>query len=187
MPGTILHLCAVRFVPRNGLRATPPTTASDVEINVKIIHLAHGEPRFRDVGPSRIGKASREFLGAECIGPDAEHIARLLAWALQMKLTVDAMLAMLFYHPVVEEGAVVRSGDRKVSLKRNAERAVKPVRRCAFQASGLAGNGLRIQRFQGILKGGRGERSLMNGEQLARVIVEQRGGQRPPADRTRYR
>ena len=40
----------------------------------------------------------------EWIGPDAEHIAHLLAWALQMKLTVDAMLEMPFYHPVVEEG-----------------------------------------------------------------------------------
>jgi len=43
-------------------------------------------------------------LGAEWIGPDAEHIAHLLAWALQMKLTVDAILEMPFYHPVVEEG-----------------------------------------------------------------------------------
>ncbi|MBC8740334.1 dihydrolipoyl dehydrogenase [Paraburkholderia sp. UCT31] len=75
-----------------------------------------GEVSFEDQGRSRVmlknrglmhvyvDNVSRQFLGAEWIGPDAEHIAHLLAWALQMKLTVDAMLAMPFYHPVVEEG-----------------------------------------------------------------------------------
>ncbi len=51
-----------------------------------------------------VDTTSRRFVGAEWIGPDAEHIAHLLAWALQMKLTVDTMLEMPFYHPVVEEG-----------------------------------------------------------------------------------
>jgi len=75
-----------------------------------------GEVSFEDQGRSRVmlrnrglmhvyvERNSRRFLGAEWIGPDAEHIAHLLAWALQMKLTVDAMLEMPFYHPVVEEG-----------------------------------------------------------------------------------
>jgi dihydrolipoamide dehydrogenase len=44
------------------------------------------------------------FLGAEMIGPRAEHIGHLLSWACQAGLTVDAMLDMPFYHPVVEEG-----------------------------------------------------------------------------------
>jgi dihydrolipoamide dehydrogenase len=44
------------------------------------------------------------FLGAEMVGPRAEHIGHLLAWALQLDLTVDQMLEMPFYHPVVEEG-----------------------------------------------------------------------------------
>ena len=38
------------------------------------------------------------------IGPDAEHIGHLLAWAIQAELTVEQTLAMPFYHPVVEEG-----------------------------------------------------------------------------------
>jgi len=75
-----------------------------------------GEVSFEDQGRSRVmlrnrglmhvyvDRGTRRFLGAEWIGPDAEHIAHLLAWALQMGLTVDAMLAMPFYHPVVEEG-----------------------------------------------------------------------------------
>ena len=75
-----------------------------------------GKVSFEDQGRSRVmlrnrglmhvyvDKTTRVLLGAEWMGPDAEHIAHLLAWALQMKLTVDAMLEMPFYHPVVEEG-----------------------------------------------------------------------------------
>lgn len=44
------------------------------------------------------------FLGAEMVGPDAEHIGHLLAWSLQMELSLDQMLAMPFYHPVLQEG-----------------------------------------------------------------------------------
>lgn len=49
-------------------------------------------------------RGSGVFLGAEMAGPAMEHIAHLLAWCVQQKLTVDQMLAMPFYHPVVEEG-----------------------------------------------------------------------------------
>jgi dihydrolipoamide dehydrogenase len=44
------------------------------------------------------------FLGAEMIGPRAEHLGHLLAWACQARMTVDQMLEMPFYHPVIEEG-----------------------------------------------------------------------------------
>ena len=47
---------------------------------------------------------SGRFLGAEMIGPRAEHIGHLLSWAAQAGLSVAAMLDMPFYHPVVEEG-----------------------------------------------------------------------------------
>lgn len=74
-----------------------------------------GKVSFEDQGRSRVmlrnrglmhvyvEKASQRFVGAEWIGPGAEHIAHLLSWALQMDLTVDAMLEMPFYHPVIEE------------------------------------------------------------------------------------
>ena len=52
---------------------------------------------YAEVGTGR-------FLGAEMLGPEAEHIGHLLAWALQMECTIPQMLAMPFYHPVVEEG-----------------------------------------------------------------------------------
>ena len=78
-------------------------------------HVA-GEVSFEDQGRSRVmlrnqGRlrvygepGTQRFLGAEMIGPDAEHIGHLLSWALQAKMTVAQMLEMPFYHPVVEEG-----------------------------------------------------------------------------------
>jgi dihydrolipoamide dehydrogenase len=65
------------------------------------------------------------FLGAEMIGPDAEHIGHLLAWARQMNLSVDQMLEMPFYHPVVEEGlrTALRDARIKLALIASARRA----------------------------------------------------------------
>jgi dihydrolipoyl dehydrogenase len=58
------------------------------------------------------------FLGAEMLGPAAEHIGHLLAWARQLELTVAQMLAMPFYHPVVEEG--LRTALRHAQAKLDA-------------------------------------------------------------------
>lgn len=44
------------------------------------------------------------FLGAEMVGPAAEHLAHLLAWSCQQGMTIHRMLEMPFYHPVIEEG-----------------------------------------------------------------------------------
>lgn len=75
-----------------------------------------GEVSFEDQGRSRVmlrnrglmhlyaDKATGQFLGAEWTGPRAENIAHLLAWSYQQGLTIAQMLAMPFYHPVVEEG-----------------------------------------------------------------------------------
>ncbi|WP_066455654.1 dihydrolipoyl dehydrogenase [Castellaniella caeni] len=51
-----------------------------------------------------VRRADKRFVGAEMVGPDAEHVAHLLAWALQMGLTVTQMLRLPFYHPTIEEG-----------------------------------------------------------------------------------
>lgn len=51
-----------------------------------------------------VERGSGRFLGAEMVGPDAEHLAHLLAWAHQARLTVGEMLDSPFYHPVIEEG-----------------------------------------------------------------------------------
>ena len=65
------------------------------------------------------------FLGAEMLGPEAEHIGHLLAWALQMKLTVAQMLEMPFYHPVIEEGlrTALRDAQAKRELAAQTQRA----------------------------------------------------------------
>jgi dihydrolipoamide dehydrogenase len=55
------------------------------------------------------------LIGAEMIAPDAEHLAPLLAWAIQEKLTIDEILAMPVYHPVLEEG--VRTALRNLAGK----------------------------------------------------------------------
>ena len=44
------------------------------------------------------------LLAAEMCAPGAEHLAHLLALAVEAKMTVADMLAMPFYHPVLEEG-----------------------------------------------------------------------------------
>jgi dihydrolipoamide dehydrogenase len=59
------------------------------------------------------------------LGPEAEHIGHLLAWALQMKLTIAQMLDMPFYHPVIEEGlrTALRDAQTKIELAAEARRA----------------------------------------------------------------
>lgn len=45
-----------------------------------------------------------QLLAAEMCVPAAEHLAHLLALAVEQQMTVGEMLAMPFYHPVLEEG-----------------------------------------------------------------------------------
>jgi dihydrolipoamide dehydrogenase len=84
----------------------------------ELIHrnFVTGRVSFEDQGRSRVLLKNKgvlhvyadantgRFLGAEMIGPSAEHIGHLLAWAHQAGMTVTEMLCMPYYHPVVEEG-----------------------------------------------------------------------------------
>ena len=47
---------------------------------------------------------TQRLLGAELLVTEAEHMAHMLAWSIQQQLTVKQLLAMPFYHPVLEEG-----------------------------------------------------------------------------------
>ncbi len=90
-----------------------------------------GEVSFEDQGRSRVmlkntglmhvyaDKATGRFVGAEWMGPRAENIAHLLAWSYQQNLTIAQMLAMPFYHPVVEEGlrTALRDAQAKLSVQ----------------------------------------------------------------------
>ena len=48
-------------------------------------------------------KASKQLIGAELFMADAEHLAHMLAWVIQQKMTVMDILRLPFYHPVMEE------------------------------------------------------------------------------------
>jgi dihydrolipoamide dehydrogenase len=97
-----------------------------------------GRVSFADQGRSRVmlknrgalhvygERATGRFLGAEMLGPAAEHIAHLLAWSAQRGDTVQQMLDSPFYHPVVEEG--LRSALR--DLQRALRMGPVPVERC---------------------------------------------------------
>jgi len=86
-----------------------------------------GEVSFEGQGRSRVmlrnkgllhvygEQGTGRFLGAEMIGPNAEHLAHLLAWAHQNQMTISDMLDMHFYHPVIEEG--VRTALRDLNAK----------------------------------------------------------------------
>lgn len=79
----------------------------------------------KNVGRTRIW-ATRDdgvLRAAELAGPGAEHMAHLLAWAVQQGLTVDAALRMPFYHPVLEEGLRTALQGVRADLQRGAGEA----------------------------------------------------------------
>ena len=65
--------------------------------------------------------------------PRAEHLAHLLAWACQSGMTVEQMLHMPYYHPVVEEG--VRSALR--DLYENLLRGPQEIEHCTDCTPGM--------------------------------------------------
>ena len=91
---------------------------------------AHGEVEWgrqgrarvlgKNVGLTRVfaRRADRVLSGAEMAGPGAEHMGHLVAWAVQQGLTVDAVLEMPFYHPVLEEGLRTALRELRAGLDR---------------------------------------------------------------------
>lgn len=49
-------------------------------------------------------RATGALLGAELVAPAGEHLAHLLAFAVERRLRVDEVLDLPFYHPTLEEG-----------------------------------------------------------------------------------
>lgn len=102
-------------------------TTLEQQYSDKTDQLVIGEVSFRNQGRSRVmlvnkghmriyaDRQSKRFLGAEIVGPAAEHLAHLLSWAHQMHMTIPQMLDMPFYHPVIEEG--LRTALRDVNAK----------------------------------------------------------------------
>lgn len=112
--------------------------ASHAELVAEGTAFATGTVSFADQGRSRVMGVNRgalhvyadrrdgRFLGAEMIGPAAEHIGHLLAWSAQRGDTVQQMLDSPFYHPVIEEG--LRTALRE--LQRELRMGPPPVERC---------------------------------------------------------
>jgi dihydrolipoamide dehydrogenase len=76
--------------------------AGDVEFDAqgRSLIMQRNAGYLRIYGDSGNGR----LLGAELIAPAGEHLAHLIAWAIQKEMTVHDALQMPFYHPVVEEG-----------------------------------------------------------------------------------
>lgn len=89
--------------------------------------IAIGEVRFDHQGRARAAQRNKgmlrvyaksgsgELLGAEVCAPAGEHMAHLLALAIDQSLTVWDLLRMPFYHPVLEEG--LRTALRNLAAK----------------------------------------------------------------------
>ncbi len=94
-----------------------------------------GAVSFADQGRSRVMRKNRgrlhvyadrqtgRFLGAEMAGPAAEHLAHLLSWSVQQRMTIAQMLDMPFYHPVIEEGLRTALRDAQAQLDAQSARA----------------------------------------------------------------
>jgi len=105
------------------------------DLVVQARRIVTGEVSFENQGRSRVMLKNKgllrvyaeartgRFLGAEMVGPRAEHVGHLLAWAHQSRLTVSDMLAMPFYHPVIEEGLRTALRDARSRLSAKQERA----------------------------------------------------------------
>jgi dihydrolipoamide dehydrogenase len=86
-----------------------------------------GTVHFEDQGRARMAqrnhgilrlyadRKSGRLLGAEMVAPAAEHMAHLLALAIDRSLTVQDMLRLPFYHPTLEEG--LRTALREISVQ----------------------------------------------------------------------
>lgn len=87
-----------------------------------------GEVSFEDQGRARVMLRNKgvlrvygdvktgRLLGAEMVGPAAEHIGHLLAWAIAGNLSVSEILTRPFYHPVIEEGVRTALRDLDAAL-----------------------------------------------------------------------
>lgn len=134
--GHIAGLNAVRDEVLCFKRRTPlGIVFSDPEIafvgspfrSLKVKDVVIGEVSFDNQGRARAAQRNKgkirvyaklesgQLLGAEICAPAGEHMAHLLALAIDQSLTVWDLLRLPFYHPVLEEG--LRTALRDLAAK----------------------------------------------------------------------
>lgn len=100
-----------------GIAFTDPDICSvgarfdELDLNNTVIAGASGESngRARILGAEgsllRVYADARngQLLGASIFAADGEHLAHLLAWAIQRRETAESLLELPFYHPTMEE------------------------------------------------------------------------------------
>ncbi len=108
------------------------------ELIARGVSFAAGAASFADQGRARVLLKNRgllhvygehgtgALLGAEMVGPAAEHLGHLLAWAANAGWSVPAMLDNPYYHPCIEEG--LRTALRQVA--RELQMGPTPVAHC---------------------------------------------------------
>lgn len=116
----------VRRTPLNIVFSQPNIAIVGKSFNdLKDTDIVIGEICFESQGRARILSQNKgilriyadsetgKLLGSEMAAPGGEHLAHLLAHAIQQNMTVFDMLHMPFYHPVLEEG--IRSALRHLA------------------------------------------------------------------------
>ena len=101
---------------------------------------AIGEMRFGALGRALIMGKNKGVLrvyadkdtgllrGAALIGPRGENLAHLLAWCIQLGLTVFDVLRLPFYHPVIEEGLQAALYDLRGKITNSPEEPTELLR-----------------------------------------------------------
>ena len=109
------NMCAV------GKRFVELDPATSVVGQIKFAPVGRALIMGKNRGVLRVyaEKATGRILGSEMIAPKGENLAHLLAWCIELGLTVGDLLRMPFYHPVIEEALQAALYDlyRKVDIK----------------------------------------------------------------------
>ncbi|MDB5999223.1 MAG: dihydrolipoyl dehydrogenase, partial [Rhizobacter sp.] len=111
-----------------GQRPDTLDAASTAVGRVSFVNQGRSRVMAANVGAGHVYGCTRtgRLLGAQLIGPAVEHLAHLLAWALQQGLTVDAVLELPFYHPTVEEGLRTAMRELRDAIRKAADKTAPP-------------------------------------------------------------
>jgi len=114
-------------IARVGQRLADMDRAQTVTGTVSYSNQGRARTALRNQGRLYVyaDKATGRLQGAEMCAPDGEHMAHLLALAVQQKLTVHDLLGMPFYHPTLEEGlrTALRDAARQLPQGRDSDLA----------------------------------------------------------------